>query len=208
MVESLPEAKRLSMLEIINRAAMRMRRLIDDLLAVARLREGQPFPLQVQRENPADITNEACELFAAQARTKSIRLECVKPRQLAMIKGDRHRLLQVLSNLLDNAIKFTPEGGSITVTCEPYRQSVRFEVKDTGPGIEQQHLSRIFDLFWQAKPTAHMGAGFGLSIAKAIVEQHGGRIWAESTPGIGTKFVFTVPQAGSHEEQLDRELAG
>jgi signal transduction histidine kinase len=207
MSESLSETKRLGMLEIINRAAMRMRRLIDDLLAVARLREGQPFPLQLKRENPADIMNEACEFFAAQARTKSIRLECLKPHQAAVIKGDRHRLLQVLSNLLDNAIKFTPEGGSITLTCEPYRQNVRFEVKDTGPGIEQQHLNRIFDLFWQAKPTAHMGAGFGLSIAKAIVEQHGGKIWAESTPGIGTRFLFTVPQAGSHEEQLDGELA-
>jgi signal transduction histidine kinase/CHASE3 domain sensor protein len=208
MSESLPEVKRFGMLEVINRSAVRMRRLIDDLLAVARLREGQPFALEVRRENPVEIILEACELFAAQARGKSIQLECEKPRQFAAIKGDRHRLLQVLSNLLDNAIKFTPEGGSIRVTCEPYRDSVRFQVKDTGPGIEQQHLNRIFDLFWQAKPTAHMGAGFGLAIAKAIVEQHGGRIWAESTPGLGTKFVFTVPQAGAHEEQRDRELAG
>jgi signal transduction histidine kinase len=208
MSESLPEVKRLGMLEIINRSAMRMRRLIDDLLAVARLREGQPFALQVQRENPADLIREACELFAAQARTKSIQLQCGKPRQVASIKGDRHRLLQVLSNLLDNAIKFTPEGGSIRVTCEPYRDSVRFEVQDTGSGIEQQHLNQIFDLFWQAKPTAHMGSGFGLAIAKAIVEQHGGRIWAESTPGLGTKFIFTVPQASAHEEHHDRELAG
>jgi signal transduction histidine kinase len=208
MSESLPEVKRSSMLEIINRSAVRMRRLIDDLLAVARLRGGQPLALQVRRENPVDIIREACELFAPQARAKSIQLKSENPHPVATIKGDRHRLLQVLSNLLDNAIKFTPEGGNVTVTCQPYRDNVRFQVKDTGPGIEQQHLNQIFDLFWQAKPTAHMGAGFGLGIAKAIVEQHGGRIWAESTPGLGTKFVFTVPQAAAHEEQPDRELAG
>jgi signal transduction histidine kinase len=208
MSESLPDVKRFSMLEIINRSAMRMRRLIDDLLAVARLREGQPFALQVRRENPVEIIREACELFAAQARAKSIQLECARLPHSASIKGDRHRLLQVLSNLLDNAIKFTPEGGNIRVKCEPYRDSVRFEVKDTGPGIEQQHLHQIFDLFWQAKPTAHMGTGFGLAIAKAIVEQHGGRIWAESAPGLGTRFVFTIPQAGAHEEEHDQELAG
>lgn len=206
--ETIPEAKRRSMLEIINRSAVRMRRLIDDLLAVARLREGQPFALQVQRENPVDIIHEACDLFAAQARLKSIHLRCEGATSITPIKGDRHRILQVLSNLLDNAIKFTPEGGTITVRCEPYKQSARFEVADTGPGIEQQHLNRIFELFWQAKPTAHMGAGFGLAIAKAIVEQHGGRIWAESTPGIGTRFLFTLPQASGHEEQLDRERAG
>ncbi len=147
-------------------------------------------------------------MFAAQARLKSIHLRCEGATSITPIKGDRHRILQVLSNLLDNAIKFTPEGGTITVRCEPYKQSARFEVADTGPGIEQQHLNRIFELFWQTKPTAHMGAGFGLAIAKAIVEQHGGRIWAESTPGIGTRFLFTLPQASGHEEQLDRERAG
>ena len=84
---------------------------------------------------------------------------------------------------------------------------MRFAVRDTGRGIEQESLGRIFDLFWQAKSTAHMGAGLGLGIAKAIVDQHGGRIWAESQPGVGTTFFFTLPQATRKQEPLNGEIA-
>jgi signal transduction histidine kinase len=82
---------------------------------------------------------------------------------------------------------------------------VRFEVIDTGRGIEPANLNKMFDWFWQAKPTAYMGAGFGLAISKAIVEQHGGRIWAESTPGVGTTFFFTLPEAAGKESSTDEE---
>jgi len=137
---------------------------------------------------------------------KSIELRCDKPPLLPMVKADKHRILQVLSNLIDNAIKFTPEGGRITVACELRENHVRFTVRDTGRGIEPEHLNKIFDLFWQAKATAHMGSGFGLAIAKAIIEQHGGTIWVESKPGLGSSFIFTLPQAGSN--LLDQEAAG
>ena len=199
---SLSEDERGKLLEIINRSAERMNRLIEDLIAVGRVREGQAIPLKVQPEHPGDVISEACRLFAAQARAKSIYLECDRPHMVPTVRADRHRLLQVFSNLLENAIKFTPEGGRITVSCQPHDDKVRFAVSDTGRGIEHQDLTKIFDLFWQARPTAHLGSGFGLAIAKAIVEQHGGNIWAESTPGLGTTFFFTLPQAAGKEERL------
>ena len=101
--------------------------------------------------------------------------------------------LQVLGNLIDNAIKFTPEGGTITVRSEVGRNEVRFSVSDTGPGIPESEGDRIFEPYWQAPSTAHLGAGLGLSIAEQIVEQHGGKIWVESAEGRGSTFVFTIP---------------
>jgi signal transduction histidine kinase len=185
--------KHQQMVHIIQRAAERMNRLIEDLIAIARVREGQRIPLDLHPEDPREIVAEACEVFSVQARVKRITLRCDRGGDVPKVKVDRHRILQVISNLVDNAIKFTPEGGTITVSCEAWQDHVRFAVSDTGRGIEQENLSRIFDLFWQAKTTAHMGAGLGLAIAKAIAEQHGGKIWAESRPGAGTTFFFTVP---------------
>lgn len=190
---SVPEVRD-RMLRLIHRASERMNRLIEDLLAVARTRDGQAIPLDIQAEHPGSIIDEACEIFSVQAHQRSIELRSQKPHLLPRVKADRHRILQVLCNLLDNAIKFTPEGGSITLSCGPHGDRVLFAVKDAGRGIAPEHLSKIFELFWQEKHTAHMGAGLGLAIAKAIVEQHGGKIWAESKPGIGTTFFFDLPQ--------------
>ena len=194
---NMPAPRYQQMVQIVQRAADWMNRLIEDLIAVARVREGQPIPLNLQSEDPREIVAEACEVFDAQARAKGIALRCESGDGVPRVKADRHRILQVLSNLVDNAIKFTPEGGTITVSCEVWQDRVRFAVQDTGRGIEQENLNRIFDLFWQAKTTAHMGAGLGLAIAKAIVEQHGGEIWVESQPGAGTTFFFTLSRGGN-----------
>jgi len=204
---SLPEDKRKDMLEIIKRSATRMNRLIEDLIAVARVQAGQPIPLQIQAENPIKIVQEACQSVAVKALSKSIRLTCEMPAALPLVKADRHRVFQVLLNLLDNALKFTADGGSVTVRCEPFEQQVRFSVRDTGRGIEPSNVDRIFDLFWQAKVTAHLGAGFGLAIAKSIVEQHGGKIWVQSQPGAGSTFFFTLPQAAASETLKDERQA-
>jgi len=204
---SLPEDKQRDMLEIIKRSSTRMNRLIEDLIAVARVQAGQPIPLQIQSENPITIVEEACQSVTVKALSKSIRLAREVPPALPLVKADRHRVFQVLLNILDNALKFTPEGGNIIVRCEAFEQQVRFSIRDTGRGIEPYNLGRIFDLFWQAKVTAHLGAGFGLAIAKSIVEQHGGAIWAQSQPGAGSTFFFTLPQAGTNETSADERQA-
>ena len=110
-----------------------------------------------------------------------------------VIKCDRDRVLQVFGNLIGNATKFTPRGGTIKVRAEPHGGEVLFSVADTGPGVKAEDLSYVFDRYWQAKGTARLGAGFGLTIAKGLVEAHGGHIWAESRVGKGATFFFTLP---------------
>jgi signal transduction histidine kinase len=108
---------------------------------------------------------------------------------------------------LDNALKFTPEGGRIVLSTDRYDGEVRFSVQDTGRGIESKNINKIFDLFWQAEPGAHLGSGLGLAIAKGIVEQHNGRIWAESKPGIGTTISFTLPRADIGQQPVSPKAA-
>ncbi len=104
--------------------------------------------------------------------------------------------MQVLGNLLRNAIKFTPRDGRIVIGAEPRDRSVVFSVTDTGPGISAENQARVFDRYWQSSDGARArGTGLGLSIAKGIVEAHGGRIWVRSVPGEGSTFAFTIPQA-------------
>jgi signal transduction histidine kinase len=109
------------------------------------------------------------------------------------VSADRERTLQVLSNLLGNAIKFTPEGGSIALRAEPADEFVQFSVSDTGPGIRAEDLAHIFERYWQATRTAALGTGLGLAIVKGIVEAHGGTIRVETRAGVGSTFHFTLP---------------
>jgi signal transduction histidine kinase len=120
-----------------------------------------------------------------------------------MVAADRHRVQQVLSNLVGNAFKFTPEGGTITVRAEPLERFVRFSVADTGPGIRAEDLSHIFERYWQSMRTATLGTGLGLTIARGIVEAHGGSIWVESTAGVGATFYFTLPMASAGAGDTD-----
>jgi signal transduction histidine kinase len=117
---------------------------------------------------------------------------------LPEIWADQDRLLQVLENLIGNAIKHTPEGGCITITAVPGPGEIRFSVADTGAGIPDHCLPHVFERFWQAERASREGAGLGLPICKGIVEAHGGRIWAESTLGRGTSVFFTIPTAAIH----------
>jgi len=107
--------------------------------------------------------------------------------------ADGERVLQILSNLVGNAVKFTPEGGTVTLSSAPGDGEVRFSVTDTGPGIPPEQVPHIFGAFWQARHADRRGLGLGLSIARGLVEAHGGRIWVESEPGRGASFVFTLP---------------
>src|SRR4029434_11343102 len=105
---------------------------------------------------------------------------------------DVHRIGQIVSNLVSNAIKFTPQEGTIRVSARQRDHQIVVSVADTRPGVPQEHLSKIFDRFWQTPGTKQKGSGLGLSIAKGIVEAHGGTIWAESRLGKGTAFCLTM----------------
>jgi signal transduction histidine kinase len=126
------------------------------------------------------------------AAASALHLESEIPEALPRVLVDPARIQQVLSNLVGNAIKFTPRDGRVTVRVELDADGVRVAVVDTGPGIAPEQLPHIFGRFWQGKRSDRRGLGLGLAIAKAIVEAHGGRIWVESTVGEGSTFYFTV----------------
>jgi signal transduction histidine kinase len=117
------------------------------------------------------------------------------PETLPSVHADRDRIHQVLSNLVGNALKFTPTGGTVTIEAEAVPGEVRCSVRDTGPGLTEEEMDRIFDPFWQAEKTARLGFGLGLKIAKCIVEAHGGSLSVASALGDGSTFVFTLPVA-------------
>jgi PAS domain S-box-containing protein len=181
-------------LEVIERAAERAARLIEDLLDVARIQAGR-LSVRLARLDPAALAEEAVEACRAVARERGLDLRVELPPALPAIAGDRDRLLQVFSNLVGNALRYTPSGGRVTVTAEAFDRSVRFAVADTGPGIPADQQQRIFDPFWQAAQADRRGAGLGLAIARGLVEAHGGRLTVESEVGHGSTFRFTVPVA-------------
>jgi signal transduction histidine kinase len=190
-------------LETIEASAKRMNRLIADLLDVTRLEGGKRLPIEPASVHAEKLLREAEDLFRAQAAVASVTLESQVEDALPPVYADHHRVMQVLSNLIGNSLKFTPPDGRITVSAKRHDGMVLFRIADTGPGIPREHLSDIFSPYWQAKRTERLGAGLGLPIAKGIVEAHGGRIWAESEPGKGTQFYFTLPI--DRESLTDRE---
>jgi PAS domain S-box-containing protein len=183
----------------IQRSAERMKRLIDDLLDLAQV-EGGALAIAKRDDDAVHVAAAAVELFQPLAGDKNIRLEIEAPAGPLVVTCDRERILQVLSNILGNAVKFTPEGGVIRLKLTRFDGGVRFSVADTGPGILPEHLPHVFDRHWQANRTEGKGLGLGLFIARMIVEGHGGRIWAESGLGHGTTFHFTVPAPGAMVE--------
>jgi signal transduction histidine kinase len=180
--------------EAIRRSAERMNRVIGDLLDVASIESGRLF-VEPRREAVPSIIAEAVAASRNQAVEKALRVEQVVTDSNLEAICDRDRVLQVLGNLIGNAIKFTPDGGLVQVTAEPSDDEVLFTVRDSGVGVSSKHLLHLFDRFWQATPKARLGSGLGLTIAKGVVEALGGRIWVESRPGEGTTFFFTLPRA-------------
>lgn len=184
-------------IEAIRRSAERMNRLIADMLDVASIESGRLF-VEPQREPVAPIVQEAIAALQDQAAEKSLRLtEHLPNGGLDIVVCDRERVLQVLGNLIGNAVKFTPQGGSVVVGAEAVGDEVVFTVKDSGIGVSAKQLPHVFDRFWQATPKSRLGSGLGLTIAKGVVEALGGRIWLESQPDGGTTFYFTLPLATS-----------
>jgi PAS domain S-box-containing protein len=180
--------------EIVRRAADRMNRMIQDLLDVKRMESGR-LAIDLQPEEVDVIINDMIEMLRPLAVGSSIVLESSVPEGLPPVLADSARIQQVLSNLVGNAVKFTPRDGRITVCAEQIEGEIRFGVIDTGPGIPPEQVPHIFGQFWQASPSDRRGIGLGLAIAKGIVEAHKGRIWVESQVGLGSTFYFTLPTA-------------
>ena len=178
-------------IEVIRRAAEQMTTLTQDLLQVSALESGT-VTLTPRPCAPDALLAAACEMFTPEAGEKGITMTSVPADDLPPVQADYGRVLQVLGNLAGNAVKFTPAGGEVEVGAARAAEYVRFWVRDTGPGIEREHLPRLFDRFWQARRGHNLGAGLGLYIVRSLVEAHGGQVWAESEPGAGSTFHFTL----------------
>ena len=196
-------------LSIIKNNTERLTALINDLLDISRIETGrvrfEPKPLQIG-EVIADVVN----ALAAPADEKDLQLTYEVVGGLPELMGDRNRLNQVLTNLISNAIRYTPEGGEIDIRAYLVEGAVRIDVSDTGIGIPQEELGRIFERFYRADhPLVQetRGTGLGLSIVKMFVEMHGGRIWVESVPNEGSTFTFILP-VPQKEEKERKELPG
>jgi len=184
-------------LEIIRDHAVRLARLTDDLLKLARIEAGK-LEVQFHPVSVAELVERCAETALLKASRKQIDLEIEISAELPALRGDANLLRDVLQNLLDNAIQYTPPGGRIHVSAEAKDREVVLTVADTGIGIPLSDQTRIFERFYRvdaARSREAGGTGLGLSIAKHIVEVHGGRLWVESEIGAGSKFSFSVPLA-------------
>jgi len=174
----------------------RMDQLIASLLDYVRLKADKlrlvPRPLDA-----SELLREAVEIFRPLARVKSLTVTLSVPEAPLWATADHERMFQVLSNLLSNAIKFSSVKGSIIVQATTSGHDLQIAVRDEGPGIPECDLDRVFEGFCQLQESETRGLGLGLFISRAIIEAHGGRIWATSRPGIGSTFSFTVPRSPS-----------
>jgi PAS domain S-box-containing protein len=184
--------------DVIKGAVERMTRLIRDLLDAARI-EAEGLPIERTRNDPRSILDEAVSAIRPIAEQKSLCVEVATSEAAPPVLCDRERILQAFENLLGNAVKFTPSGGTIRITLHPQDSCVVFCVADTGCGIPRDASSHVFDRYWRADRAQREGSGLGLYIAKGIVEGHGGRIWVESEEGAGARFFFSVPAAEALE---------
>ncbi len=171
-------------------------KLIDDLFELSQIDAGL-LKLKVGPASIQDLVSDALQGLSAQADEKHVRVTGHVPESLPTVEADARRLQRVLYNLLQNALRHTPADGTVVVSAEDAGADVRVSVADTGEGVAPDELPHLFERFHRtdrARSRAHGGAGLGLSIARGIVEAHGGRIWAESQPGRGATFTFTLPK--------------
>ena len=181
-------------IELISQAAEQMDALIRDLLDVNRLDAGK-LAIASVAVDPSALLTDALQTLRPLVEEKGISLDLQNETGLPKVMADSERIQQVLSNLVGNAIKFSPTGSKIVVAPRRDGDQVIISVVDDGRGILAEHLPRVFDRYWQSSRTDRQGAGLGLAIAKGIVEAHGGRIWIESRPGEGTTASFSLPFA-------------
>jgi two-component system sensor histidine kinase BaeS len=186
--------------EVIREAAGRLDHLVEDLRTLS-LADAGELSLHPEAVKPQKLLQEVAALYRYQVQKKNISLELDSTPSLANLKVDPGRMTQVLTNILDNAIRHTPEGGRITLAARQVQGGVQISVQDSGTGVSSEDVERIFERFYRmddARSREQGGSGLGLAIAKSIVQAHGGKIWAESVPGQGlTIFVF-LPVSLNH----------
>ena len=168
--------------------------MVNELLELSKIESGR-FSLDRSPVAPYDLLESASQRMQLQAERANLSLRVESAKDLPVVQIDSQRLEQVLVNLIHNAVKFTRPGGEIVLFAEPAEDSVQFAVRDTGVGIPEDEVARIFERFYRVdKSRAGHGTGLGLSIAKHIIEAHGGKVWVESREGQGSTFYFTIPQ--------------
>ncbi|OQW53753.1 MAG: hypothetical protein A4S09_06815 [Proteobacteria bacterium SG_bin7] len=181
--------------EIFMRAGNQMKNLVENLLDAAKVESGTFF-LELRLVNAKSIIDECFEMFRQQAAEKGIKLISQIENIDYQVYCDHYRTMQVLSNLVDNALKFTPSGGTICVYVKEVDRIAHFCIEDSGPGIPEDELPHIFDRYWQGKRVGKSSVGLGLAIAKGIIDAHGGRIWVSNREvDQGARFYFTLPLA-------------
>ncbi len=183
--------KRVKLLDRIASQSLTLQQLAQELMDLSVIESGR-MPLRLV-ETPLDqIINPAVARMISQIERQSIQLILRYDHELTVL-ADVDSMQRVLQNILHNAIKFTPDGGVITIGAMPMEEEVQVFIQDTGPGISPEHLNRIFERFYKTDDSRSSGgSGLGMAIARHIIEGHGGRIWAESTPGEGATFYFTL----------------
>ena len=205
-----PELDREALKEVnslVMGASERMLHLVGDLLDLSQMEAGS-LRMDWTRVSARDLESKALQIFQPQAAHRKVHLHSRVAFDLPDIYCDGDRVLQVLSNLIGNALKYTPREGHILLEIKPAGQRwLEIAISDSGPGIDPNHLPHLFERYWQPRESAKGGAGLGLFIAKGIVEAHGGKIRVESEVGRGSRFVFTLPAEGSRATLDHRPVA-
>ena len=182
-------------IQAIQEVAAAMRRLIGDLVDAASMESGT-FRIEKDDSRLAEILTLSADAFREAAAGRRISLT-VSTEECQPVRFDHQRILQVMANLVGNALKFTPAGGRIAIRLQGANGGCQVSVADSGSGVRKEKLESIFDRFTQERRTNGRGLGLGLFIVRSIVEAHGGKVWAESRPGRGSTFYFTLPATES-----------
>ncbi len=188
-------APSLESFEIIRDEVERLDGLIEDLRTLSRADAGE-LPIEFQPVSPENLLQKVQAMHKQSAARKNITIDLQMAPTLPEISADPNRMVQVVSNLVDNALLYTPEGGRVLISAKVVAKNLEMRVQDSGPGIAENELDLVFERFYRSDPSRQRnagGSGLGLAIAKSIVEKHNGRIWAESNPGDGTTIVILLP---------------
>jgi two-component system sensor histidine kinase GlrK len=184
-----------NLLTVLEKEINRLTGLVNSILDLSKMEAGM-MPFNLEPKNIGPLIDQAIQEIGLLAGSKKINLEVTVTKELPILKIDGEKILQALRNIIGNAVKFTPEAGRVTIFARSVNHGVEVSVADTGPGIPTENLVTIFEKFHQV-PTggssAVKGTGLGLAISKEIINRHGGKIWAESQPGRGSKVIFLLP---------------